>query len=166
MTNPDDERVSVAMYDKAALSIIISAAQLIASNDRDGAALLLTEADVPSRSLADAALSVFSGVMAGDHAAERFAELRADVHRIAAKVGASDGRVILSLETIAAAQGITEDKPDRAQAILDGSEFSAVTIANAAVTFCGQAIASWMGERAPQFFSVLRREYGVHEGAA
>src|SRR4051794_24764655 len=121
MTQPNDERVNVPMYDKTALSVTISAAQLIASSDRDGAALLLNEADVLPRDLADAAVQVLAHVLAGDDAAERFAELRDDIHRLAGGVGAGDGQVVLALETIAAAEAITEGDDKRARAILDGS---------------------------------------------
>lgn len=146
-------------------AIIISAAELVARDDRDGALILLSETDAPSQHLAEAALLVFSGVMSGDGATARFDELRGDVHRLAAEVGANDGQVILCLETIAAAQALTEDDPRRARALLSGSVYSPLDLAHAAAAFVGQAVAGWLGpQRTPGFFRALRREYGV--GAA
>jgi hypothetical protein len=140
---------------------VISAAELIARGDRDGAQILLVGTDVPLERLCEAAFIVFSGVMSGDSAASRFGELRADIHQLAEHVGAGDGQVILSLETVAAAEALTRDDAETATAIIDGSVYSPLVLACAAVTFCGQAIASWMGDRAPGFFDALRREYGI-----
>ncbi len=57
-----------------ACATAISAAELVARQDEQGALLLLAGGDAPHEHLAEAALKVFAYVMSGDGAAARFDE--------------------------------------------------------------------------------------------
>jgi len=147
-------------------AVVITSVERACRDDREGALKVLQYADVPHQHLAQAALMVFSSVLAGDGAAARYRELRARVHQLAVDVGAGDAQVILCLEVLAVAEALTGGDPDRARDVADGSSFSPLDYAYAAVAFTGQAISGWLGpERTSGLFAALRREYGV-EGAA
>lgn len=160
-TTHHDDKEAIVPMDNRPFAITISAAELASKDDREGAMILLRDADVPAEHLADAALQGLAYVMSGDGAPGRYAQLRADVHELADRVGATDSQVVLCMEVIAAAEALTNADVNVACALLAGSTFSPLVIANAAVSFTGMAVASWMGERAPAFFAALRREYGV-----
>ena len=144
-----------------AYAAVLRSVALTVSGDREGALLALDRVDDVEH-LRHAAVSVLAGVMSGETSRARFDELRAAVLGLAQQVGTADALVTGYLEVVAAAEALAADDQDRADAILNGSEFPVFDAAHAAATFTGQAILGWLGaQRAQQFLTVLRREYGV-----
>lgn len=99
MTHPDNREANVHM-DNRPFAVTISAAELVARDDPEGALILLVETDVPHVHLARAALEMFAELLAGDGAAARFDEIRATVHQFAIDVGSDDRQVVLNSEVV------------------------------------------------------------------
>lgn len=143
------------------IALAIDAAQLVSLGDTAAALDLLRGAEHHA-DLQHAALGALAHVLSGDGASERFTELREQVHHVAAQHGAQDGQVVLSLETIAAAEALIQGDPDRANAILTGSEFTSIDVAWCATCLLGQCVHGWVSNAGlTGFWGDLRRHYGI-----
>lgn len=143
------------------IALAIDAAQLVSLGDTAAALDLLRGAEHYA-DLQHAALGALAHVLSGDGAPERFTELREQVHHVAAQHGAEDRQVVLNLEVVAAASALTQGDPERANAILTGSEFAAIDVAWCATCLLGQCVRGWVGnEGLTGFWGELRRHYRI-----
>lgn len=136
-------------------SVVISAAELVARNDRQGELTLLTTSGVRAEGLRAAALEVFAEFLPLE-------ELRADVLRVAQQSGAGNRQATLNMEVLGLLHATARGDDESASALVDGSEFAALDHLHAIVTLAGQAVASWVGpDGVAGVFSALRRDHGV-----
>ncbi|KHO21821.1 hypothetical protein [Mycolicibacterium setense] len=142
-------------------SLVVDCGQLVSLGDTAAALELLRGAENHA-DLQHATLAVMAFVLSGNGAPERFAELRAQVHHLALQHGAQDRQVVLNLETIAATEALAEGDTDRADAILHGSESTALDFAWCAASLTGQCVRGWVGDDClTPFWHGLRRHYGI-----
>ncbi|CAN5388796.1 hypothetical protein BH10ACT9_BH10ACT9_58160 [soil metagenome] len=154
------------MTDLNATAVVVDSLQLVVMEDADTARALLHSAEVDHLQLQQTALNVMAFILGGNDTSERFGEFRRRVLELAADVGADDRQVVLSLETLGAAQAIAEGNFDRANVIVTGSTMVPFDSAWAAVCLSGQAVLGWVRpDEVTVFFRELRRHYRVGDAA-
>lgn len=143
-------------------ALVIDCMELVSQGDPASALALLQSTDITHIGLQRAALLIMAFTVGGDGASERFAELRSQLHELAVVHGARDRQVVMSLETIATVEALTEGDPERADAIMSGSMLTAIDSAWCAICLTGQCVRGWVGGHDQvEFWSGMRHNFGI-----